>query len=274
LALVAAALFMFFSGADQIGQTLTGHLVPLPDHFEWWATYYSYPSMMTALVWSPQHALAAWLAAGLVLNASGQQRIVAHAGLLFFAVFFWSPFCALAIVPFVLAAAGLVGFRHLLSLGNFLCLPALAPALFGYGFTETANIFHAWVWDLPNWTFLNLVAFWLLEFGIFAVVVFSIGTERTVMLGVAAAMLVLASFCKVGLLNDFSMRVPAPALAVLAFIGIEIMLTRPWRTSVPLVIVFALGITTPLAEITRPFRKANEPGCRANRRGHGNGDHG
>ena len=45
---------------------------------------------------------------------------------------------------------------------------------------------------------LNVVAFWLLKFGIFAVVVFSIGTKRTVMLGVAVAVLVLATFYQVG----------------------------------------------------------------------------
>ncbi len=267
LALIAAVLFMFFSGADQLGQTLTGHLVPLPDHFEWWATFYHYPSMMTGLVWSPQHALAAWLAAGLMLNASAQPRIVAHAGLLFFALFFWSPFCALGVVPFVLAAAGSAGFRHLLSASNFLSVPAIAPALLGYGFSDTAQLYHDWVWNIPGWTFQNLLAFWLLEFGLFATLIFAIGTPRTAMFRVAVVVLVLASFYKVGLFNDFSMRVPAPALAVLAFVAIEIVLTRPWRTSLPLLIVFALGITTPLAEITRPFRKANEPGCRANRPG-------
>ncbi len=267
LAVPAALLFMFFSGADQLGQTLTGHLMPYTDHFEWWATFYHYPSMMTGLVWAPQHALAAWLAAGLMLNASAKPRIVAHTGLLFFALFFWSPFCALGIMPFVLVAAGLAGFRHLLSASNFLSVPAVAPAVLGYGFTDTAQLYHDWVWNIPGWTFQNLLGFWLLEFGLFAVVIFAIGTPRNAMFRVAVVVLLLSAFYKVGLFNDFSMRVPAPALAILAFVAIEIVLTRPWRTSLPLVLVFALGITTPLSEITRPFRKANEPGCRANRKG-------
>ncbi|MEO7038268.1 MAG: hypothetical protein ABI548_30140 [Polyangiaceae bacterium] len=266
-ALAAAALFMFFSGADQLGQTLTGHILPYPDHFEWWATFYQYPSMMTGLVWAPQHGLAAWLSVGLLINATAQPRLIAHAGLLFFAVFFWSPFCALGIVPFVLVAAGSVGFRHLLSRSNFLSVPAIAPALLGYSFSDTGQIFRAWIWEFPNWTFQNLVAFWVLEFAIFAAVVFAIGTRRTTMFRVAVIVLLLVPFYSVGAFNDFSMRVPTPALAILAFIGIEIMLTQPWRRSLPLMIVFALGLPTPLSEISRPFRKANEPGCRANRKG-------
>ncbi len=257
LVVPAALLFMLFSGADQLGTALTGHLTAYPDHYEWWASFYQFSSMMTSLVWAPQHGLAAWLAVGLLLGAGAESWVITHAGLLFFATFFWSPLCAVGIIPFVLAAGRANRFRQLLSISNVASVLTLAAPLFGYLMSSTAAIPHEWIFQVPGWTIPNLVAFWLLEFGIFALIVTTIGTERKLQFAVSIAVLLLVPLFTLGFSNDFSMHVPAPAIAVLAFIVIELVVTRPWRQTLPLALPFLLGLGTPYAEWSRSFRWAN-----------------
>jgi len=162
-------------------------------------------------------------------------------------------------------AAGAKGFRGLLSVSNFVSLVALAPPLVGYLTADVARIPHVWMFNVPSWTVQNLVCFWLFEFGIFALLVGALGTTRKAMFGVAIAMLMLIPLFSMGAMNDFAMRASTAPLAVLAYIGIEIILSRPWRRTLPLIVVFALGLGTPFAEISRGYRWAdrgrmNQPG--------------
>jgi hypothetical protein len=259
-ALLAVLMFMFFSGMDHLGVALTGHLLGYPDMFEWWAIWYQFSSIMTSLVWSPQHGLATWLGVGLLLNARPGSKIMTHIGLIFLAVLFWSPLCAVGIVPFVLVAAGAKGFRGLLSVSNFVSLVALAPPLVGYLTADSARFPHVWMFNVPSWNVENIVCFWLLEFGIFALLVGAIGTTRKTMFGVAVATLLLIPLFSMGAMNDFAMRASTAPIAVLAYIGIEIILSKPWRRTLPLVVVFALGLGTPFAEISRGYRWASRGG--------------
>ncbi len=259
-ALLAPVLFMFFSGLDQLGVTLSGHLLGYPDHFEWWATFYQYSSLLTDLVWAPQHGLAAWLAVGLLLNAVPGSRVITHVGLLFVAVCFWSPLCAMGVLPFVLLVARRKCFRELFSVSNVLALTTLAPPVLGYLSASTERIPHAWIFDIPGWTLANLAVFWLLEFGIFTLLIWSIGTPRKALLLVTVGMLLLIPLFSLGGMNDFAMRVSMAPLAALSFIGAEVILSKPWRATLPLIIVFVLGTGTPLAEISRGLRWASPAG--------------
>ncbi|MEO7036894.1 MAG: hypothetical protein ABI548_23290 [Polyangiaceae bacterium] len=258
LVVSAALMFMFFSGADQLGATLTGRIAAYPDHYEWWSGFYQFSSIMTSLVWAPQHGLAAWLAIGLLLGVGAESWIVTHGGLLFFATLFWSPLCAVGIVPFVLAAGWKSHFRQLLSVSNALSVLTLAAPLFGYLLSKTAAIPHKWIFQVPGWTVPNLVAFWLLEFGIFALIVAAIGTERKMEFGVAIGVLLLVPLFTLGFANDFSTRVSAAAIAMLAFVVVEVVVTKPWRQTIPLALPFVLGLGTPYAELSRSFRWANQ----------------
>lgn len=61
--LVAAAVFIFFSGLDIIGTlcdaAFMGHAIP--DHIEWWAFLFQFSSMTTALFWVFHQVVTAWL---------------------------------------------------------------------------------------------------------------------------------------------------------------------------------------------------------------------
>jgi hypothetical protein len=254
---LATIMFMFFSGLDQLGVALTGNRVAYADHFEWWSTFYQFSSFMTDLVWVPQHGIATWMAVALLLNVAHKSKVIAHFGLFFFAVLFWSPLCALGVVPLVLVAGRARAFRQFFSLSNCLSLVALAPPLLGYLTASMGRIPHAWIFRIPGWTVRNLVCFWLFEFGIFALLVWAIGTSRKAMFQAAVVMLLLIPLFSMGGMNDFAMRASTAPLAVLAFIGIEIILTKPWRSTLPLTLAFALGVGTPYAEMSRGYRWAD-----------------
>ncbi|MEJ0063007.1 MAG: hypothetical protein WDO70_07360 [Alphaproteobacteria bacterium] len=259
LAILAAPMFMFFSGADLAGTALTKLYSSVPlyhDHYEYWALFYQYQAVMTTFMGSLQHGLPAWIAIGLLLSAGPSSRLLSHAGLFFFAILFWSPLCALGTAPFILvsSATGTKSLKQLFSASNFLSAAALGLPIMGYLFSGTQEIPHGWIFDTPGWTMNNLIMFWILEFGLFAVLAMMIGTERSAMLYTAALVLLLAPFVRTGIANDFPMRVSIPALAVLAWIVIEIILTRPLLKTLPLIMVFMLGVNTAYMGIARGFR--------------------
>ena len=254
-AVAAAVIFMFFSGADVIGHALTGAPPPIYHHLEWWARYYEYPSNITSLFWTPQHALAGWIAIGLIMNGTIAARwSVKYAGVLFFAVFFWSPFVAVGIVPFILAAAYKHDLRALISWPNILSVLFLGPMLFGYILSDSQGVPRHLIFMIGNdWTWGNLIGFYLLEFVIFSLILATLGTRRPEILAVAIVSLLAIPLLDMGIYNDFAMRTSIPALGVMAILVVEAFLVHPWRKTLPLLIVFLLGIGTGVAEISRGF---------------------
>jgi hypothetical protein len=254
-AVAFAVMFMFFSGADVIGQSLTRAPLPAYHHLECWAGWYEYPSNITSLFWTPQHALAGWIAIGLLLNQTiAAQWSVKYAGVLFFSVFFWSPFVAVGIVPFILAAAYQHNPRALLSWPNFLSVLFLAPILFGYMLSDSQGVPKNLIFTTGHgWTWGNLVAFYLLEFGLFAMLLATLGTRRPELLAVTVLTLLAIPLLRMGVYNDFAMRTSVPALGAMAILVAEAFIVHPWRKTLPLLIVFLLGIGTGVGEISRGF---------------------
>ena len=70
VALAVAAIIVFFSGFDVLGQIISNprflYLWNITQHIEWWAGAYQYSSMTTQLFWVPNHALGGWLVIGLL----------------------------------------------------------------------------------------------------------------------------------------------------------------------------------------------------------------
>ena len=68
---ITALIFSFAGGLDAVGfYLLTPKPFDLDSHVDTWAGYFQYSSNTTLLYWVPQHAIAAWLITGLVLNAA------------------------------------------------------------------------------------------------------------------------------------------------------------------------------------------------------------
>jgi hypothetical protein len=220
--LTVLAAFCIFSGWDVIGALITHHGLAPPVDIEWWDFLFQYSSTMTLAFWVPNHALAGWFVAALILLwDKGQIRIGALAmGAALSA--FWSPFALIGAAPF-LAKAGIEALaRRRIAWGDvgmpLLLGLALAPlALFlvsdsgavPHGFQPMSRIFilfYALFISLELLPFL--AANWIPKVG-------NGGFSRSTYF-VAVASLMLMPFYSLGPGNDFVMRASIPALAVVA----------------------------------------------------------
>jgi hypothetical protein len=254
---VAAAtlIFVFFSGLDVLGGLMMNRGSLPANHLEWWVGWGQISSNMTSFFWVQQHALAGWIVVGLMLRMKAE-KLVSLSVLLFGLVAFWSPFVAIGWVPF---AAWLLTqaprLRAVFSLDNILAaIPAVL--LLSYLLSGTAQLKHEPIWEFrPLFTWASLPLFMLLEWGVFVVAILYAGTRHKTLLLVASATLAALSFYRFGEYNDLLMRGSIPAIAFLAVISTEALLTAPLERTAPLLMLVAIGAMTGAAEIARDVSK-------------------
>lgn len=243
-------IFLLFSGADILGQFLTGSKIQLLLHFEWWARFGELASSTTNLFWTPQHALAGWIAAFLVLGFP--RRSLSNAGVMGAALAIWSPFCAVGLVPILLWALLREGVRPLLSLSNFLAGLCLLIVTAGFLLGGSSGIPALFVWHTIYFNFSTWAAFLLIEFGaICLALLLARPLDKQLIVIGAGALALLSCFC-VGANNDLLMRGSIPVLGMLAVLAARTV-TRArggWKIA-PLVVCLVIGAITPLGEIMR-----------------------
>ena len=264
--------FVFFSGWDIVGALLayatTGH--PLGDHLEWWARDFQYSSAITQIFWVPNHAIAGWsFVVAYLCWARGRASASAGFTLAMVPIIsFWSPLAAIGAVPF----AAYLGLRTLIDrrIGILdvvqvaLAIAAVIPMLV-YTAIAAGAVPHGFV----SWTpviALKYVTFIALEVAPFVMLILwarpNYVKDPTFLL--AVALLALLPFYRVGMLNDFVMRVSIPALAfiavILAQIGSETILRgkRSYWLAAALA-TMVIGSVTGLLEIRRAFRHPVAP---------------
>lgn len=260
---IALALFLVFSGLDAIGRLLVHG--SLSDHLEHWA-YLQFSSTITLLFWVPQHALAGWVGAlGFLLWRSGRIALAPWLTLMPLAAL-WSPLGLAGGLPFV----ALAGLRSLLSrslrpadillpaLATLLSIPSLLYLSAGAGDGVGLHIV-----PLPpaQWGLFEL-----LEVGIYALpLLFAAPAGRFGRDSLLLAILCLlaAPFIQVGWSIDFMMRASICALAILAVLTAEALLTVP-RLRVWLAVVLLAGSVTGWHEITRALLHPAAPAVRCN----------
>lgn len=244
------AVFLLFSGADIVGRYLTGFVHPVPMHFEWWAKFGELPSSTTSLLWTPQHALSAWLGTFLVLRFPA--RALQCAGVLGAAIAVWSPFSAVGLAPVFLWAVHKVGFRPILGWMNLLAAPVLL-AVAGYFLTRgSAGIPAGFIWTALDFRFGTWCAFIVLEFGAIALALYLVERRNAALIVTGAGFLALLSLFSMGAYNDLLMRGSIPALAILAALAATSVAYAPnTARKAPLVVCLVLGLVTPLGEIMR-----------------------
>jgi hypothetical protein len=266
VALTAVAIIVLFSGFDVIGVFLSNptRFVSswnIARHLEWWAVRYQYSSMTTQLFWAPNHALAAWLAIGLLCRDT-RRSLDAMLPMIVVAAALWSPLSALGLVPFMVL-------KVLRDTAPERLLPLLHPRVWGPAVLVGVVIASYLTLDsrrLPlKLTFIGgdaidvtldlarLLQFFVLEAGLigFAVLALRWSWEIALALGV----LLLLPVLSFGPGNDLVMRASIPSLAVLA-IGVCLALTRPTqpgelRKKVLLACAVAIGAVTPITEFAR-----------------------
>lgn len=246
-----ACVFLLFSGADILGRYYTGvHMGPVMHLEWWWAPFGSLSSIVTNLIWTPQHAIAGLLSAFLVLHYP--QQALRNAGVLLAAVAIWSPFAAIGLAPVLLWAMVTAGWRHVFTVSNLVVAPGLLMIAALFLTSDAGGIPATWLAHTPGFSTRRWLLFIVLEFGALAAALRLAAPQRALLIGVSAGFLFLLTLFHVGLNNDMLMRASVPALGMLAWVAANVVAHAPnnWRKA-PLVVLLVLGLPTPMGEIMR-----------------------
>lgn len=248
-AFLLGGIFLLFSGADIVGYYLTGFMAG-PLHFEWWAGFGELSSSVTDLFWVPQHALAAWLAAFLVLRYP--VACLRRAGVIVATVALWSPFSALGVVPVLAWAAFRKGWKPLATRMNWIAAPVLLIAAAVFLTKGSAGIPAGVIWDSPQFTIGKWLFFLAAEFGVIALSLWILGQADAVLIGILTAFLSAIALFNVGVYNDLLMRASIPALGILAVLSATAVAHAPGGIrKAPLIICLVAGLATPMGEMMR-----------------------
>jgi hypothetical protein len=222
---LSGLFFIVASGADALGTYLASGAFPaLGVHIEWWATIGEYASNTTSLYWVPQHALAGWLAASVVLADGDERRSFVCTLEVAAGTLLWSPFVSLGLLPFVLVRwlrlPKRLDFRMVLEVGLLAGWCGIVACFLMAGRSKLP--LH-WLFTQESYSLLRLLGFYLLEFGLLALVIHSCPEVRrrsywcfiTTLLSLAVWPVVT-----LGAANDLMMRSSIPALFCLwVFVG-------------------------------------------------------
>lgn len=222
-------LFIGMSGLDLLGRVILYHRTGINPDWEWWAGEWQYSGVTTLLFHVPQHALGAWIAMSFLLSKK-REFVTFYSSL-----FLWSPFVWIGTLPFVLYQVlykkirisffdCMVGFFVGLVCGMY-----IASSLFS---TAGSSATGHWLWQrvpiFNSLTLLRLMFFYLFEFGICFAIIMKVKylfLKNKALLYIATILLLCIPWFRLGLLNDFAMRVSIPALFILALFAIHAFLS-------------------------------------------------
>ena len=289
-ALLAAGIFVFFSGMDVLrvllvedvglwdfwidrkGWPAIGVSIWHVEFFGLWDVRNQNTSHMSALMWTPQHVLCAGLFTLLLLHLRRRPRFLAVSGVVLAAAPFWSAFVAVGLLPLVAILVWDNGPRPFLRWPN-LCLAApLAGLVVLYLTAGSLDFPTGWLWELHDWSRLAQWApvFYLSEFLTPALLLLALrpGVHREPCFAVSVATLLLLPWYSFSEFNDLQMRASMPALLVLCTYCADAVVGRnpdgggtlasrgrPARLAyVGLVVVLAVGALNPFVELARSTR--------------------
>jgi len=288
-------LFVIFSGLDVIGEAVVTPVVaslrPEVDlflnweHIEQWAIGWQYSANTTLLFWVPNQALVGWIATGMllyaILHSSQKKYSLFYCGL----TALWSPFVTLGFLPFLLAEFILGNGSLPKRLKLYISLPNLCGivllALIGLFYSAkfypippslTGEIPHgfslSFLDDMEAKVigFVMIGVFCLLEFGMYAIFIYSSNrgwdSRTRVLFATTLLCLLVFPFYRYGRANDFVMRVSIPGLFVLAVLLGRTLHGKSLTSlkRIVLVMLVALGSVTALVEFRRHVTKVYETG--------------
>ena len=253
--LLMGLIFLLFSGADIVGTYLTGAF-PNPSspfmHFEWWGSFGVLPSAVTSIFWTPQHVIPGWIASLLFIRYP--REAVRNCGLIICAASIWSPFIAIGIIPTLVWAVLVTGFRELLTALNLMVAPVLLGLSFIFLTSGAGSIPFSLVWNGNGFSISVWILFVLLEFIFIAMALFLINPKTKAILLIHGGFLLLLCFFKGGVVNDLLMRASIPSLGIFALLTANgFVLGKNDVRKLPLLILFMAGLVTPLCEVWRGF---------------------
>jgi hypothetical protein len=224
--LVPMLIVIVFAGMDAVATWIYDGQRPLvfPEHLEWWTIRFQYSAFSTQLLWVPNHAIAAWIAAALLLRHRGEARSLDLLVLVLALLPLWSPFAALGFAPFI----ALVMFQWIprtgwprLSPVNLVVCAALVVIVGSLIITGTSSMpvrTSLLIGRLEN-AIPELLAVYTLfvmtEFGVILVAVWLLAEKDRDLLVMAGVILLVLPFVRFGPGNDIVMRSSIPSQAIL-----------------------------------------------------------
>ena len=260
-------LFIGFSGLDFVGVITTKYVLNSL-HLEWWAVKYQFSSMITQLFWVFNQSIVAWLVTIMFLN----EKNVKNYMILILLCLPYGPFPFLGLIPLF----GIRGIKFLIeekknnnlkrfikqvfSLENCIGFIAILPVyyMFYSGNEATTQESLRLVNGVLKFDGLkHLFLFWFLEIGIYGLVLLK-DNRKDELFWTALVSLIFIPMFKMGLQNDFSMRVSIPAIVIINYYFIKKYLNirkqeKIGITSIIIVSIYALGLLTPVFEFSRAF---------------------
>jgi len=227
-------IFIFFSGLDIVGYLLInkGAVPSLISHIEWWAGY-QYSSNTTLLFWVFNQALIPWLAIMLLMNMKNSRALF----FMYAMLLLYGPFPFLGMLPFVLWKA-YQGYPLCAKLQKF-SFPALLKQSAGWiwggirraltfeniaggisvlvitAFYFSNNVSSGRYMGLNSFV-LAYFSFFALEAGLYLLLLFAYFRKYPVY-WICLISLILIPLFRVGISQDFCMRVSIPALFMTQF---------------------------------------------------------
>jgi hypothetical protein len=290
--------FALFGGLDALAWTAEWGFAKASSrllwgmHIEAWSGLFAYFGHANALLWAPQHHLAAWLGAALAVDAARAREAALPALLLLALVALWSPFVAIGLAPLcgvaLLAPRGAA--RAQCSLPNAAgavlalvlalyyaarALPLALPDAYTDGMQMRPNGFLPLALGLDALEFAGLYAwFCALEFAVLALLVaIALRARRAAsgdvhLLAALVATLQLLPLFRFGFYNDLSMRASSPALFALMVLAAGALLAReqPKALRVALAAVLAVGALGQASELRYAARAIADRGAWASSR--------
>lgn len=245
-------VFLLFGGLDLVGWYFIGPNRDLLSTKEWWASLalFAYEGPATLYLWVPQHALAGMLGLLIVLRDGRPRASIRLLGLLGAALLFWSPFAAIGVLPFGVAAWGRCWRSILAEPANLLSAVLIAVPVLIYLAPGTEEIPRGWNLHQRGFSAAIYLAFLLLEAGAFLLALRVAGGWKElrhpwVLIGV----LTLLPLYRMGLYNDFTMRASIPALTLLALASAAVVSRIEGRRWIPLAICVGIGAAGSALEI-------------------------
>ncbi|NOS90269.1 MAG: hypothetical protein HOP34_17350 [Methylococcaceae bacterium] len=254
---VTLLLLIFWSGLDFIGEVTEYNPVFIGQHIEWWAMMYQYSSNTTALYWVFNQVLAPWLILAFILNDRNAKSIVFVYSLCFLS----APFSCVGLAPFVavrvlfLNGFGLHNLKAMLSFQNCVAAPLIMAVSIAYYLSNSKTI-GSLGGQAYDTVFNNLnvyCKFIVLEFLVYFMLLFTVHKKNPLYYTVLGVLLLLP-FYKIGVGNDFVMRVSLPALMMLMILVVQFFLSKnnPHSLLKSVLLMFLLiGAITPINEMYR-----------------------
>lgn len=255
---IALSTLILFGGFDFWMYFIENLKFPNMGHVEWWATYFQYSANTTQLYWVFNSSLPIWLIT-CILIILPQNRIKAAWGALSFA---YSPFATVSMVFIVLAAIFNIKskkisdkIREMFSIINIVTALFMLIVFGSYylqvnikGTSVDGFIFQVYP---EQKLFTTYLFFLLVEFGLYFFVMGSEARKNRFYL-ITLLGLILTPFIKIGMYNDWSLKVPIPLLFILMMLVVKryYLENKKIRKYAILTVLF-LGYMTSVVELQR-----------------------